>query len=240
MTKLPKPSTRKCKACESSKVGLGIEHSFYPPSALVCHDCGFIDQEDEDQIISSPPARRKLTCPHCSTSWNTAIEGDVEWCINCGFSPSQDVYPTPELALLWNKGSVIRGRMEADTKWMKPNTPVGMFLRTHCGPHCPYSEDCDQTLQDLLDCFREGDSTMGRRANKKKRKKSLAQNKQSIQASIPAKKEVSAKIVCSNRGWFARYLNETINKEQAISVGSGSGTEELSTGDTDRREPSVD
>ena len=164
-----------CRECGSSCVQICGDYGHQ-----VCHDCGSMFEEDTVQGVEITASI--LKCPHCTSIDAVVAYGGEEQCNICGLDPNERDLAIGEIAHLWKKRTIdteddeklIREIMTIKNsngkERFRPETNLGKFLRTVCGPHCEYSSKCPQTTKNLSNCYREElateESDMSRRGRK--------------------------------------------------------------------------
>lgn len=198
----------RCPKCQSIKVA-GLD-------TPVCADCG--------ALIELAPI---VICPHCKEIDSIVIEGGKEYCNICWLDPSKTDLPSPEIAHLY-RGN-IRLLLEKNLKALQPHKSWGKYVRTLCGPHCPWGEgSCPQETTNLSKCIseeRDGLDAMSRRH--KHRQNGNPHPKLSKRERKEARKEAArlktaAIYRCSKGGWFeeVRYRAHNTYKQEDRAIRS--------------------
>ena len=219
----PSKKASRCPSCRSEKVSLGTNLAFYSsPTSLVCHECGHLEAPEAEEGGFGTIGRSLRICPHCGGIVEFVELGDDQtpWCEECGLSPRRTVYPSTDLGHLWKEDSEIQIQMELNAPLLLPNTEAGEYLRRYCGPHCTLAKECDQRLGSLLDCIRTDKEAQGNLFYRRTSDGRLSPHR----GIAPPPSKPKATMICANHGWFAEKVYGTINKEQTIPEGSGSGT----------------
>jgi hypothetical protein len=195
---------------------------------MICHDCGTFIQINRDGVaeIEIEIAASLSICPHCLAVAEIRTSGGEEWCSECGLDPNIEDLQSPDLGLLWKKSSGIRDAMERDVRSLRPDRPMGIFLRSRCGPHCIFEEDCPQATPNLIKCYKE-ESALGEDMGKKSRRQRRQERR--LQQKHMRKTNEGALVKCAGSGWFEKVLYvKSPNPQQAGDTGSGSGTQRVS------------
>jgi hypothetical protein len=226
-----------CPSCGSENLSGRQMVLFGEDKLIKCDACGitmYLEDSKEPEDNSKAPASY-VACPHCGTiDQIIAVEG-AEWCEVCGLDPNQLNYPTSELAHLWKEGSGIKAFMSKGR--LKPTSRMYRFLVNFCGPHCSFSESCEQTVANYTVCIKEeiedsGDlippppeerHSVSKSKGKKHRKERRRVRKQEEER-IRKEKE-RAVLMCARSGWYdKRYRNEIEDSQDPKDTGGGSGT----------------
>lgn len=205
-----------CPDCDSRHVDLGFD---YEPNFYVCHDCGtFFEAQNQPTEITASV----MKCPHCETVDSLVLEGDKEYCSGCGLDPNNTELSSEEIAHLWkgrceeNREAKTLIREVLERGLCKPNTNLGNFIRTTCGPHCTFAFQCPQTAGNFSRCYSEefdnGEMSKRRRKSNSTKKQRKAEKK--------ALKKLHSRgwLFAASDGWYVRerkYVTETPNPEQA-------------------------
>lgn len=217
---------RQCPECGSEKLG-GLSNIVENGgNSVLCHDCGVwmqIGTVDKFELTAF-----LFVCPHCKTTGALEEMRGEEWCSRCGLDPNIEDHPASTLSHLWKKGSAIQRLLQSETSLVAPDRNLGKFLRTYCGPHCPFAEDCPQEAGNLVTCYREeypnkpigGD--MGRKSRKARKLRRLERR---LEREAISKAGQKALVQCAGAGWFEKvlYANSPC-PEQAGDTEAGSGT----------------
>lgn len=215
-----KPS--KCKLCNSTKVGASTDFTLNEGQTFLCHECGAYMLLQPKSHISSRSGFRK--CRHCETAGEITAEGGEEWCGACGLDPGEELDST-DISILWKKDSEIRRILEEEKPGLQADRMMGSFVREFCGPHCNFADKCDQTVKNLVTCFREykigeSESEMSKKSRKRRR-----EEKARSQMSNYTEKPKQARFQCAKSGWLERHIvNGTYHTQQVGGKESGSGT----------------
>ena len=149
----------RCSYCNSDN----INNLDFQNERFCCHNCGalFLNNDDDYEELDLN-SESIFTCPHCESSNCLEVQGDSEYCKECGLDPNIYDLPASELVHLWKKPSRKNKRSKLISEAMLKNPhlfdasrPRGKFLRTSCGPHCPIKKHCPQTITDFANCFQE-------------------------------------------------------------------------------------
>jgi uncharacterized protein YbaR (Trm112 family) len=217
---------QQCPECRSEKLG-GLSNVVENGgNSMLCHDCGIwiqIGQPDPFELTASI-----FICPHCKTIGSLEEMAGAEWCNGCGLDPSIESYSAPALSHLWKKKSDIQRLMQQDTPMLAPDRQLGKFVRTYCGPHCAFAEDCPQETGNLVRCYKEeypsgqigGDMSKKSKKARKQRRKERREEREAV-----SRAGRKALVQCAGAGWFEKvlYANSPY-PEQTGDTGSGSGT----------------
>lgn len=213
----------KCRDCQSDNVSQASDYGeFYN----ICHDCGVLFMIDEELEVTASI----MKCPHCESVDAIVANGGDEVCNICGLDPNEEEYESGALAHLWKsrgpeheeEDRLIREVMLSEKMAkFRTGSNIGNFLRSSCGPHCPYAASCPQTTKNFSRCYREETSTWENEMGKRKRK-SKGKNK-AAKALRKAKKQAwqrlhsRAWLFAASGGWYVRskkYATETDHQEQ--------------------------
>lgn len=209
-----------CPLCSSDNLGGKAAFGVYQTNALICHSCStFIAVRDreEEEYDNSIVTASLFTCPHCCEIGEIQEAGGHEWCDNCGLDPNEEA-ESHELAPLWKEGSWIQHALSIERTPVRPEGPIGQFIRNYCGPHCALAASCDQSLKQLGICYHEykddGDFTESDEMGKKRRKhrkhkaKGSKSHKQGRKgADNPFKDQPRrAAFQCASDGWLGKRL----------------------------------
>lgn len=213
-----------CRSCHSDNISLAPDYgSLY----YLCHQCGkiFIPEDDDDLFESEITAfvsgnqieetceeesEKESECPHCKDESSVILMyGMEECCSNCGLDPNIEEYESPEISHLWkmrtkecseNEMLISEVLVKTDPLRFNPDTPIGKFIRSKCGPHCPYAESCPQKLRNLYVCYKE-DGEKNLLNMGKKRKKLFKKVKKEEEKTF-------AYVLTSTKGWFENYFKK--------------------------------
>jgi hypothetical protein len=195
------------------------------------------EPQDQLEIIASISV---IKCPHCESIDAIHAYGGEEVCHICGLDPNDTAIPARELAHLWKKRTpdmdedekLIREIMLIENankeERFRPISNIGNFLRTVCGPHCTYADECPQTTKNLSRCFREERATeedvMSKRGKgKNKAEKARRKEERKVWNQLHSR----AWLFAPPEGWFVskrNYEPETIYQEQSGTGGDQSGS----------------
>lgn len=194
----------RCPKCQSTKVA-GLD-------TPVCADCGALIE-----------LAQVVICPHCEEVGSVVVEGDREHCSVCWLDPNETGLPSPEIAHLY-RGN-IRLLLAKDLKALQPHKPWGKYVRTFCGPHCPWGDGtCPQETKNLSKCVSEERDGLDDMSRRHKHKLSKRERKEARKEA--ARLKTAAVYRCSKGGWFeeVRYRANHTYKQEDRAVGSSAGT----------------
>jgi hypothetical protein len=221
---------RECLECGSEKLSGGFWLADEAKDVVMCWDCGvafhvdLVLEEEEGEPVVEIVTPFGL-CPHCLGVDELVTNSGEEWCGRCGLDPNILDYPTTELSRLWKKDSGIQQLMGRDVSMCEPDRSMGQFLRTKCGPHCIYGEECSQETLNLIKCYRKEFPTtpLGGSMSKKSRKKRRQESR--ARKGTIKRTEERALVQCAGSGWFKKVLHaNSPNPQQTGNPKRGSGT----------------
>jgi hypothetical protein len=215
-----------CKSCGSECV--------YPDmmtgEMIICHDCGELSEIEDPRELTA----HVMKCPHCESIDAICAYGGEEVCQICGCDPNEEDPDIATLAHLWKARTpemdedekLIREIMSISNSNGEPrfaaSSGVGNFLRTLCGPHCSFANECEQTTKNLSRCYREErepeEDDMSKRHRKGKNKVEKARRKE--ERKLWNQLHARAWLFTPPKGWFVskqNYEPETIYQEQSES-----------------------
>lgn len=204
-----------CKLCSSPKVGANLDFTVGEGGeTFLCHECNTYMVLEIPVHITARVNNRK--CQHCETIGEITTEGGEEWCVACGLDPSEELEST-DISILWKPNSEIRRILNEGKSGLDPEKRMGKFLRTLCGPHCNFANQCDQTVKNLVTCFQEyrrgyeGEDEMSKKSRKRCREEKARQH-----LSTYKEKPKQARVQCAKSGWFERHIVDgTYHTKQA-------------------------
>lgn len=211
---------RTCKLCTSTNVCASTDWTTSEGSTFICHDCGAYMLLQAKSVVSNNFRK----CQHCEAVGEITAEGGEEWCRACGLDPSKELNST-DISILWKSGSGIRKILSEEKSGVGPDRVMGSFLRTLCGPHCNFAAQCDQTIKNLITCFRgyklgESESEMSKKSRNRRREEKVRS-----QMSNYTEKPKQARLQCAKSGWLERHIVDgTYHTKQTGGKESGSGT----------------
>lgn len=212
----------RCSSCQSSNISVASD---YGESYNVCHGCGTLFSSEAASEIEAVVTK----CPHCESVDAIVDYGGSELCNICGLDPNVEEYSSSEIAHLWKKrgpehaeeDNLIREVMvhTGPLKFL-PDSNIGKFLRSFCGPHCPYNESCPQTTKNFSRCYQEEKENqaedMSKRHRKGKNKAAKAQRK--AERAELTRLHSRAWLLVAGKGWYVKtrnYENENHYQKQS-------------------------